>query len=218
MVGNKLALNQLDTFYSNKFRDLRVNIEHQLKNKKEHIVVITSANKGDGKSYCALHLALAFAEVNKKVLLIDYDLHRSQLSKNIYYGYHGISALFNDQLALEDGLIPVGENIAFLPSGYTSLDPSVIANSKQIYSEIHRCAKDYDIVLIDSPPVNFSPDTKFIIAEFNNLLFIIGANHTQTSEIKKSFEQMQLINPTILGLVLNKKQYSKKERKNYGYR
>lgn len=73
--------------------------------------------------------------------------------------------MFNDQLALEDALIPVGENISFLPSGYTSLDPSVVANSKQIYSEINRCAADYDVVLIDSPPINFSPDTKFIISD-----------------------------------------------------
>ncbi|MBC1474448.1 CpsD/CapB family tyrosine-protein kinase [Listeria grandensis] len=218
MLRNNLALNQLDTFYSNKFRDLRVNIEHQLKNKKDHIIVITSPNKGDGKSYCAMYLALAFAEVNKKVLLIDYDLHRFQLSKDIYYGYHGISAMFNDLLTLEDALVPVDENIAFLPSGYISLDPSVIANSKYIYSEIHRCADSYDVVLIDSPPVNFSPDTKFIISEFNNLLFIIGANNTQTSEITRAFEQMQHINPTIIGLVLNKKQFSKKERKNYEYR
>ncbi|EUJ47827.1 CpsD/CapB family tyrosine-protein kinase [Paenilisteria rocourtiae] len=218
MIRDKLALNRLDTFYSNKFRDLRVNVEHRLKNKKDHIIVITSANQGDGKSYCALHLALAFAEANRKVLLIDYDLHRSQLSKNIYYGYHGVSAMFNDQLALEDALIPVGENISFLPSGYTSLDPSVVANSKQIYSEINRCAADYDVVLIDSPPINFSPDTKFIISEFKNLLFIIGANHTQTSEVTKAFEQMQLINPTILGLVLNKKQFSKKEYKRYEYK
>ncbi|WP_325065000.1 CpsD/CapB family tyrosine-protein kinase [Paenilisteria weihenstephanensis] len=212
------SLSDINAFNANNFRDLRMNIEQQLKYKKEKFVVVTSSNQGEGKSYCAYRIALSFSEVNKRVLLIDFDLHRPRLSKDLGYRQMGIAAIYEDEVAIQECLFPVAENIDFLPSGYVPLNPSEIVSSKQVYQEIYSLAEKYDIIIIDCPPVLMSPDTKVIISEFRNVLFIVGSNKTRSHNIVEAFDRLKLINPTILGMVLNMKQFSKKERTRYEYK
>lgn len=65
-ITNLSQLNDLDYISANAFRDLKTNIEYQLYHKEKKIVIITSANTNEGKSYCTFNLARAFAESKKK--------------------------------------------------------------------------------------------------------------------------------------------------------
>lgn len=212
------ALDQMDALSANNFRDLRTNIEYQLKFKKEKFVVVTSANQGEGKSYCALHTALSFSEAKKKVLLIDFDLHRPRLSKDLSYGQLGITAIYEGDVAIEECLISIAESVDFLPSGHLPLNTSEIVTSEKVHREIYRCLDQYDLIVIDCPPVRLSPDAKLIISEFKNVLFVIGANKTRDFEVSEAFDKLKLINPSILGMILNKKKFSRKERTRYEYK
>ncbi|MBC1457705.1 CpsD/CapB family tyrosine-protein kinase [Listeria newyorkensis] len=212
------ALYKINVLNANNFRDLRTNIEYQLQHKKDKFVVVTSSNQGEGKSYCALNVALAFSEAKKKVLLVDLDLHRPRLSKNLSYSYVGIVSIYEEAHDYRDCLTSIAENVDFLPSGYVPLNPSEIISSDIVSNTLHQAAKEYDIIIIDSPPVRLSPDTKFIISEFKNVLFIVRANKTRNHEVEEAFDKMKLINPSILGTVLNMKKFSKKERMLYEYK
>lgn len=212
------VLREIDHLGANNFRDLRTNIEYQIKFKKEKHIVVTSSNQGEGKSYCAFHTALAFSEANKKILLIDFDLHRPRLSKDLGYRNMGIAAMYEDDVDISECLIPISKNIDFLPSGHVPLNPSEIASSKRIYADINQHSEKYDLVIIDCPPVRLSPDAKLIISEFKNVLFVVGANKVRKDEITEAIEKIKLINPTILGMVLNMKKFSKKERIRYEYK
>lgn len=211
-------LNQIPSLNANNFRDLRINIEYQLQHKKENLVVVTSSNQGEGKSYCALNIALSYAEANKKVLLIDFDLHRPKLSKDLAYGQTGISAIYYDEISPKECIMQLNNNLDFIPSGYVSINPSEIVASQSVRKELHNLTKEYDIVIVDSPPIRLSPDTKIIISQYKNVLFVVGANKTRDYEVKEAFEKMKLINPNILGIILNMKKFSKKEKRTYEYK
>lgn len=216
-TNKEKSLNQIDYLNANNFRDLRTNIEYKLQHKKEKIFVITSSNQGEGKSYCALNTALAFAEAKKTVLLVDMDLHRPRLSKQLGFINKGVTTIYEDDLNYQDCLISVAERVSFLGSGNIPLNSAEILTSDAVRKAIYEAAKLFDIIIIDSPPARLSPDTKLIISEFKNVLFVVRANKTRDKEINEAFAKLKLINPTILGTVLNMKRISHKDRIKYEY-
>lgn len=199
------------------FRDLQINIAYQMTNKKQNILVISSANKGEGKSFCALQTALAFGENGKRVLLIDMDLHRPKLSKELANNFPGLTSIYFQEKEFDECFVQLNENVQFLPSGLTTINPAEVVNSSRIKELIHSASKSVDIVIIDVPPIRAISDTKAIIEEFKNVLFVVRANKTRKGEIEEAFEKIKMVNPNIMGMVLNMEKISKKERETYLY-
>ncbi|MCA5014448.1 CpsD/CapB family tyrosine-protein kinase [Enterococcus sp. S22(2020)] len=209
----------MDYLSANAFRDLKTNIDYQMGPKNEKIFVLTSANQGEGKSYCALNVALAFAESKKRVLLIDMDLHRPRLTKQFgSVGKPGVSNMYEDHVSYLDCLVFINNFLSFIPCGRSSLNPSEVLASPLMIKEIRQALERFDLIIIDSPPVRLSPDTKTILSIFKNVLFVVREGQTKKSDIEESLESIKLINPSVLGMVLNFKKFSKKDRKRYGYK
>ncbi|EOH92014.1 CpsD/CapB family tyrosine-protein kinase [Enterococcus villorum] len=210
-------LESMDYLSANAFRDLKTNLEFQLKNQQKHVIVVTSANQGEGKSYTALHVAKAFAEAKKKVLLVDMDLHRPQTSKTLgIINRPGISNIYEDQLT-RNIVNEVSENLFAISCGRSTLNITEILSSDIVNDYIWRQLEKFDIIIIDSPPIRLSPDTKVIISTFKNVLFVVRDNKTKTNEIEEALSSIRLVSPVLLGMVLNYKKITKKQRKKYGY-
>ncbi|PEF43424.1 capsular biosynthesis protein [Bacillus cereus] len=197
--------------------DLQTNISYQLRDKKQKIVVISSSNKGEGKSFCALQMAIALGENGKRVLLIDMDLHRPKLSNKLANNFPGLTSIYFKEKRLNECIINIKPNVQFLPSGPMSINPIEIISSAYIIELINSSAKDFDIVIIDAPPIRGVSDTKIIVKEFKNLLFVVQSNKTKTHELEEAFEKIKIVNPNILGMILNMKKISNQEINTYMY-
>lgn len=199
------------------FRDLQTNISYQLRERKLNIVVVSSANKGEGKSFCALQMALALGEDGKRVLLIDMDLHRPRLSRDLANNFPGLTSIYFKEKTFNECIITLNSNVRFLPSGPMTINPVEIISSTYIKEHIYSSTDDFEIIIIDAPPIRGISDTKTIVKEFKNLLFVVGSNRAKTHEIEEAFEKIKIVNPNILGMVFNMKKISTKEINTYMY-
>ena len=111
----------------------------------------------------------------------------------------------------------VSENLFAISCGRSTLNITEILSSDIVNDYIWRQLEKFDIIIIDSPPIRLSPDTKVIISTFKNVLFVVRDNKTKTNEIEEALSSIRLVSPVLLGMVLNYKKITKKQRKKYGY-
>lgn len=217
-ITNLSQLNDLDYISANAFRDLKTNIEYQLYHKEKKIVIITSANTNEGKSYCTFNLARAFAESKKKVLIIDMDLQKARMSNLLGISTRpGITDFYEGDISENQIINKLDECIYAISCGRPTLNITEVLSSNEISSFVELQSRQFDIVIIDSPPIRVTPESKIIISKFKNVLFVVKDNHTRKFEIEEALDSIKFITPTLLGMIVNYKKYTKKQRKKYGY-
>ena len=184
-------------------------LENSLNNLK--LFGITSSIQGEGKSYISLNLASAIAMMNKKVVLLDCDLRKGDIteitgnSKNL-----GLSDILTTNS--ENLVYHYLENLFVVPRGLTFIDPiAVFSNNK--FDEFLKFLKDkFDVIILDLPPILRTAETKIVVDKLENIVFVLKMNYTPVDSLKESVLRLQKekIKVYILnGFDLNS---------NYGYR
>jgi capsular exopolysaccharide synthesis family protein len=184
-------------------------LENSLNNLK--LFGITSSIQGEGKSYISLNLASTIAMMNKKVVILDCDLRKGDIteitgnSKNL-----GLSDILTTNS--ENFVYHYLENLFVVPRGLTFIDPiAVFSNSK--FDEFLKFLKDkFDVIILDLPPILRAAETKIVVDKLENIVFVLKMNYTPVDSLKESILRLQKekIKVYILnGFDLNS---------NYGYR
>ncbi|HEX9934491.1 MAG TPA: polysaccharide biosynthesis tyrosine autokinase, partial [bacterium] len=140
---------------SEAYRSFRTNVQYAKVDQAFRSLLLTSPGPGEGKSTSTANLAITFAQMGAKTLLIDADLRRPVL--------HGIFAQSRDEgltnvlvgkLPLEDAIKPLKiRNLYLLTSGTPPKNPSEFLASKVMHRLLHKMENQFDLVLLDSPPV-----------------------------------------------------------------
>lgn len=165
------------------FRGLRTNIQFLLAGEGNKVVLLSSGMPGEGKSFISLNLANVFAHSEKKVLLLEFDLRKPKLSKTYHAqtGQQGISNfIVNKDLIIDDIVRPVDEtgNVYFAPCGPIPPNPSELI-MKERTKELFKIAREqFDIVIIDAPPVGAVTDAQLLNNYADLFLFVTRANYT----------------------------------------
>mgnify|MGYP003292541756 CR=1 FL=1 len=212
--GNRNAVNEA-------FRVLRTNLEF-LSNKQSQIIMLTSFNKGSGKSFICVNLAISLAINNKKVLLIDGDMRHGSLSRWVRNPNMGLSTYLNGKIEnVEDVLVKsvngyIGMDV--LPIGGIPPNPSELIGNGLFKSLVEDMKMKYDYVFIDCPPVDIVAETQIISNYVDRTLFIVRSGLLERSMLdhitdmysEKRFRNMSLI---MNGTALEGGKYSYR----YGY-
>lgn len=200
--GARLIPNAVDSRVVEYYRRLRTKILQQQQVKPFRSLVITSAGPQEGKSVTVMNLALSFSTLPEfKVLVIDGDMRKGTLGNwlGVDDGRPGLSNLFNGSATLEDVVLRSDQvPMHFMVRGNANvhdLHPSHFANHFQKLGEL------FDLVLIDSPPVNLLADVQILAANSDAVLLVARAFSTS----RKSFEKaVQDLSPfRLIGAVLN---------------
>jgi protein-tyrosine kinase len=184
------------------------------------IIMITSARPGEGKTFVALNLALAFSsEREVKALLVDVDTHHSAL--NILFGIRqakGIVEVLGGSADLNTALIRTNlENLLILPSGQGGPHvPELFSSSrmKALLDEMLRRFPDRFIIL-DTPPCMVSSDAATIASLVGQVVFVVEAHRTQQDEIEAGLSMLSAC-PRI-SLLLNKSEQANTHFGSYDY-
>lgn len=166
------------------------------------IVLITSPERSDGKSTISLALARSFASLNRKVLLVDVDLRRGKLNETLnVVSKEGLS----DLLGGKDEVKPLdmGGNLWFLPRGGTVHNPSEILASKRTEELIATFAHEYDIVILDSPPILPVTDAAIIARHASVRLLVARSQRTHIAACQQGATILQNLGSSIHGVILN---------------
>lgn len=197
------------------YRVLRTNIQYSSYDKEIKRILVTSSEPGEGKSTTAGNLALAFAQDEKKVLLIDCDLRKPSVHKKFRISNNkGLSDSIIDRKKLKDCIQKKGEYIHILPSGKVPPNPSEMLGSEAMNELLNELSNDYDVIIIDSPPVLAVTDAQILSTKSDGTLIVVRAEQTKKDAVIAAKGVLDKVNANILGTVLNG---GNKNKDNYYY-
>lgn len=186
------------------YAKLRMNLFYTLVGKDKTAVVITSSISGEGKSTIASNLAISCAMSGKRVLLVDGDLRRAS-QMDIFKTAEqsqGLSDALVGQCRWQDVVLPrVRENVDLLPAGHIPPNPAELLNSIEMDQMIHEFEQDYDLVLLDKPPINIVSDPLVISSSVAGCLFVTRQNFTDRRDVRKALNAAEMTGMNILGFV-----------------
>lgn len=193
------------------FRSLRTNIgfadiDHDLK-----MLVITSPGPFDGKTTVASNFAITMAKIDKKVLMIDCDLRKPRLHKN--FGLNndiGLTHILNDMIV--DGMpstefvkkVPLIDNLWVITSGFIPPNPTEVLASKKMENFLKQVQKEYDLVILDTPPVASLTDAAILGKQANGVVLVVSSGETEIEMALHAKQALTNVDAKILGVVITK--------------
>jgi tyrosine-protein kinase Etk/Wzc len=207
MTSRRGAAEAIRTLRSN----LRFLILRQSSDGKMQTFLVTSAVKGEGKSFISATLAIAFAQTGKRVVLIDADLRKPDLHRLFGLdGDVGLANVLRDAAPLESALLPTQlETLKLLPAGVVPKDsdaatPAELFSSEAMQHLLQRLKERFDIVLIDTTPMMAVTDPSILAPMTDGVLLVVELGHVSRSAVQKVKEQLELAQAKLLGVVINK--------------
>ena len=210
------------------FRMLMSNVKYLFKSQKEcNVMIVSSSIKGEGKTLTAMNLSLAFASLNKKILLIGCDLRNPQLHKHIDEDKNTVGLvnfLVDPTINWRDSVLKKFDNHPthnILLSGSLPPNPLNLINNGNFDILIDQAKKVYDHIIIDSAPTLLVADTKSIYHLADTMVYMARAGVTE-KEILNHIDTLSKENDINVGVVLNgvgeKNAYGYAYGYQYGYR
>ena len=192
------------SYAAEQYRSLRTRIKRAENGRAVRSIVITSPNKGDGKSVTAANLAITMAqEFQQRVLLVDADLRRPAIHK--LFGVPdgpGLVDVLVGAVDLNQALVHVPEyNLTLLPAGTTPTHPAELLGSATMRRVLDTLRTRFDRILIDMPPVSPLADMHIVAPMADGLLMIVRAGVTPKPAIERAIAGLEM--SKVLGLVLN---------------
>jgi protein-tyrosine kinase len=200
---------------SEAFKILRTNLQFTIKLTEPRIIVVTSPSQGEGKTTIASNLGVTFAANNFKTLLIDADLRIPNLHRQFgLSNADGLSNCLNGDCDLDQCIVPTQvENLSLLPSGPIPPNSSELLSSEAMLRMVDELKKRYQLIIIDSPPVNIVADTPIVSSLADGVLMVVSAGSTRRKDLTKALDALEYAN--IIGFVMN---VTQRGTENYYYR
>ena len=199
------------------YRTIRTNLMFSLAKAGCKVILFTSSIQGEGKTTSCANVAVSIAKSNKKVLLIDLDLRSPRIHRKFKKsGSCGLTNLLSGFNTLEEVLYKdVQPGLDVICAGTISPNPSEIVASESLANLIESFKKDYDYILLDTPPVNPVSDALALVPLVDGIVMVIRPQYTDRKEVQRAISQIEFVGGKILGAIANGVQ---KEKKMYGKR
>ena len=168
-------------------------------------LLITSAAPGEGKSTSVIHLAIAHAEQGKRTLIIDADLRRPSVHKKINLEMKaGLSNVLLGEMTWKQALVntKTWPDLDVLPAGMASRRASDLVGSMMI-DILDEAAKEYDLILVDAPPVLGFAEAMQIASAVDGVIVIARAGQTSRKAVATALATLRRLQTNVIGLVLN---------------
>lgn len=198
------------------YKTVRTNLSFVLSTQKNNIVSVSSPDMSDGKSTTSVNIAIAFSQLGKKTLLIDADLRRCSLHQKLKLENEtGLSNVLVGLDTFENAVHHVNPDFDVLTAGQIPPNPSELLGSAPFAELLEKASKEYDYVMVDTPPINVVADAIIVSAHTAGIVLVVREKHSSSVEIEKGIEAARFANIKILGLVVNG--VDGKSKKNYYY-
>jgi len=187
------------------YRILRTNIEFSSTDRKVKVILVTSSGPSEGKTTTASNMAIAMAEANRRVLLIDCDLRKPAVHR--LFGLVNVKGLTN---ILVEGIeysnitnVTEVENLEIITSGPKPPNPAELLGSNKMKEFLDNVREGYDVVIIDAPPILPVTDAAVLSQYVDGVILVAGYGLTTFDAAIQAKASLQKVNARILGVVLN---------------
>ncbi|HHU64131.1 MAG TPA: CpsD/CapB family tyrosine-protein kinase [Clostridiales bacterium] len=187
------------------YKTLRTNIQFANPDKDIKTIMLTSAGPGEGKSTTVCNLALTIAQSEKKVLVIDADLRRSNVHKIFNLpNLNGLTTLLTDDININAVLSFIDvPNLYVLTSGPKPPNPSELLGSRKMKALLEKMKEEFDMVLIDAPPVLPVADASVLGTIVDGTIMLINYGQVDFDLAVRAKEQLEKVNARIMGVIIN---------------
>jgi capsular exopolysaccharide synthesis family protein len=194
-----------DSVITESYRSLRTNLTFVSPDHPLQTALFTSAGPGEGKSLTIANLAMAYAQMGKKTLLIDTDLRRPVLHHLFEVKREpGFCDLFTESPDYATAIRPTGrENLSIITAGIFTPNPAELIASHKMVQHIEYFKKNYDIIFFDTPPVFAVTDATLLGTKVDGVMLVIKAHHTDKEIAARAVASIQNVGVKVWGVVLN---------------
>jgi protein-tyrosine kinase len=185
------------------FRSLRTRLNHLQSQQDLRVVVVTSASPAEGKTFTAVNLALAQAQLETPVLLVDLDLRRPAVH-NLFQCERspGFSDFLLADKPLEECVRKIeGTNLYFLPAGTQVKNPLELLNMRHVKQTLDGLRKLFNWVILDTPPLLFSADANLLSTLTDGTIIVVRIGSTTYDNVIRAMQS--LCENNVLGIVAN---------------
>jgi capsular exopolysaccharide synthesis family protein len=200
-------------------RRLRTNLLFVDVTTGKHSFVVTSAMPGEGKTTTVINLAMALADTGARVLLVDGDLRNPSVGKTMgLEGGVGLTTILLGAATVDDVVQQWRESSLYvLAAGQIPPNPSEILGSEPMETLFDHLTKEFDYVLVDSPPVLPVIDAIVINKLVGGLLFVVAADRTRKRDLQSALKALSTVDARAAGFALNMVAGGTSDPYHYGY-
>ncbi|HWE52876.1 MAG TPA: CpsD/CapB family tyrosine-protein kinase [Bryobacteraceae bacterium] len=185
------------------FRSLRTRLNHLQSQQELHSLVVTSASPAEGKTFTAVNLALAQAQLENAVLLADLDLRRPTIHNLLQCERApGFSDFLLNERPLEECVRKIGStNLYFMPAGSQVKNPLEILNLRHVKQTLDGLRKIFNWIILDTPPLLFSADANLLSTMTDGTLIVVRIGSTTYDNVIRAMQT--LCENNVVGIVAN---------------
>lgn len=188
-------------------------------------LLVTSAVSAEGKTSTVVRLGVAFANLNRRVLMIDADLRRPRIHK--VFGIErelGLSTVLNGDAELSSVIhaTPV-PGLFFMPSGRGGERPNELLASAAVPQLLDRLGEEFDLVIIDTPPSAILSDARILSRHVDGVVLVVREQSTSRNLVREALSGLEQVGARVFGVIVNavdfgRRRTSYKYYYGYGYR
>jgi succinoglycan biosynthesis transport protein ExoP len=190
------------------YKQLRTSLQFAAVTHEARTICVSSAIAGEGKTTTAVNLAVAYGRAGRNVVLVDADLRRPAGARALGAATEfGITNLLVLEGELESTLqqLPVGDaEISVLSSGPLPPNPSELLESDRFRDLLAELREQFDVVVIDGPPVLAVADASTLAALADSVLLVVELGSARRREIRQCMQRLALVDAHCIGVVVNR--------------
>ncbi|MEE2765372.1 MAG: polysaccharide biosynthesis tyrosine autokinase, partial [Candidatus Neomarinimicrobiota bacterium] len=191
---------------SEAYRSLRTSLLYSSSKKEPKSILISSAGPGEGKTTTVANLAITYANLGKKTLLVDTDLRRPVVHKVFELNREpGITTYLSAATDDYNSLIQNSEieNLSIITAGVIPPNPSELLGSDRMTNLVKQLENDWDIVLFDSPPLVAVTDATMISQEIDQIVMVVKVGQTDKKAFAHTLTNLRNVGAPLGGIIMN---------------
>ncbi|GAD90084.1 tyrosine-protein kinase Wzc [Vibrio halioticoli NBRC 102217] len=200
-------------------RSLRTSLHFAMMEAKNNVIMITGPSPGIGKSFVASNFAAVIASSGQKVLIIDADLRKGHIGYSVALEHtRGLSDCLANTHKVEDVIHHgIADNLDLITKGKTPPNPSELLMHSRFTELVEWASENYDIVLIDTPPVLAVTDAAIVGRQSGTTLMVSRFGVTSTKELEVASDRLEQAGVETKGVILNAVEKTASSYYTYGY-
>jgi receptor protein-tyrosine kinase len=188
------------------YRSLRTSLQFVRQERPLRTLVVTSPAAAEGKTSTVANLGAVFAQAGERVVLVSCDLRRPRLAE--FFGLDeqiGLTTVLLGEQSLAEVVQPVSghETLWLLGAGRVPANPAELLNGPAARELFAALRAEFDLVLIDSPPVLPVTDAAVLSKDADGTLMVVAAGQTKRVDLRRAAEKLAQVNAPMVGTVLN---------------
>tara|TARA_B100001250_G_C19809372_1_gene795038 strand:- start:1117 stop:3477 length:2361 start_codon:yes stop_codon:yes gene_type:complete len=192
---------------SESYRSLRTSMLYSSSaDKKVKSILVSSAGPGEGKTTTVANLAITYANLGKKTLLVDTDLRRPVVHKVLEINKEpGVTDYLSGTMDNFDDLVqktPI-DNLFAVSSGIVPPNPSELLGSKKMANLIQKLENEWDMILFDSPPLVAVTDATMVSKEIDQIIIVVKVGQTDRKAFDHTITSLRNVKAPLGGVILN---------------